>query len=67
MSLANIKFKGLTFWPLAQKIRAERSIKPNYEDVEKAIKNIGKMAPAEQLATFIVLGRLYTELKNKRA
>ena len=58
MNLANIKFNGLTFWPLAQKIKEECSISPNHDDVEKALRRIGRMNPGEQLATFIVLGRL---------
>jgi len=57
-----MKFGGLNFWAIAQKIKENKGIKPKSKDTLRALKVVGSLTPQERLAAFITLGSFYSEL-----
>ena len=64
MNISRIRFNGLTFWPLVQKLSLNRRYKPRADDVGRAMKAIANLSDKEKVAAFLLLGRLYTAIED---
>ena len=61
----SMKFGGLDFWAIAQKIKGKRGILPQSKDTLRALKIVGSLNAQERLAAFITLGSFYSELSSE--
>lgn len=64
MNISTIKFNGLSWWPLFQYLKTRHGIKPKHEDVDTAVHNVARMTQGQQIATFIIIGRLFAEIEE---